>query len=403
MHIGLLAPEFLPNWGGVGTYCIELARALKELVELDVVTLERRIPGQPSMTEREMEAYFDGGLRVHVIARATDTFLYNASFQMAVLEYLANLQRDGGFDLVHSQHAHMSHVLYGMLSKRLPILTTVHTTIRGQRSGIDQSQTAFGDLEPSEKWQIALQPALRIAEVLSLRTSDRFVTMSQWMRRTLQKELPGSQVPIDVVPNGVDTDRYSPEPEIMFELPDGYEGPVVLITSRPTAAKGIGYAIGAMRAILSGYRDVRFVFAGGQPEPWRSSLLAAGVPPESFNFLGYVPYDSLPSLYARASVYLLPSLYENIPLRLLEAMSCGAPVVATNVSGVPEVVTHEENGLLIPPRDSPAIAGAVLRILNDPDLARRLGRAARSLMVDRFDWRVVAEGVVQSYRRVLGG
>lgn len=403
MRVGLLAPEFLPNWGGVGTYCIELARALQREVDLDVITLERHINGQPSVNAREMEAYFGGGLRVHTIARATDTFLYNASFQAAVRRYLASEGKKEHLDLVHSHHAHMSHLLYGLFGKQLPILTTLHTTIGGQRHGIGQSDVSFDGLERSEKWQVVLQPGLKLAEQLSLRSSDRFVTMSNWMRDTFRAEMPWVHGPIDVVPNGVDTNRYSPERAGEFDLLDGFDGPVVLISSRPTAAKGIHFAIRAMRTVLSENKDVRFVFAGGgNREFWQHALADNGVPSDASSFLGYVPYEKLPAVYARATIYLMPTLYENVPLRMLEAMSSAAPVIATNLNGIPEVITNQENGLLVPPRDSDGIASAVNLLLKDPNLGRSLGRAARSLMVDRFDWKFVARGILKSYQQLLG-
>ncbi len=403
MRIGLLAPEFLPNWGGVGTYCVELAGALCGDVELDVITLERQIYGQPSMTATEMEAYFNGGIGVHVIAHAADTFLYNANFQMAVRRYLVGEGSREGFDLVHSQHAHMSHLLYGLLGKQLPILTTLHTTIDGQRRGIEASQTPFEQLEPSEKWQLVLQPGLRIAERLALGSSDWFVTMSRWMRDTVRREMPALTTPIDVVPNGVDTNRYMPERASECDLIDGVQGPVILLSSRPTAAKGIPFAIDAMPKIHALNKEAHFVFAGGGDiEPWRRAMALKEVPDECVSFLGYVPYDKLPTLYARASVYLMPTLYENVPLRMLEAMSSGAPVVATSVNGIPEVIQHMENGLLVRPRDSDAIARAVLQLLDDPALARSLSKAARRAMVTSYDWKVVARRMVDSYHRLLG-
>lgn len=403
MHVGLLAPEFLPNWGGVGTYCIELARALRGEVELDVITLKRELYGQPSMTASDMEAYLGGRLKVHTIAQAKDTFLYNATFQIAVERYLTRHAKEDGLDLVHSQHANMCHLLYATFAKELPILATLHTTIRGQRLGIEESHTAFERLEPSEKWQVLLQPALRIAEQVALRAADRLVTMSKWMLQTLRTGMPDLRAPIDVIPNGVDTTRYAPERARECELLDGFEGPVVLISSRPTAAKGIQFAIDAIPRILAENREVRFVFAGGgNMDVWRRSLADRGIPEHAFVSLGYVPYEKLPSLYARATVYLLPTLYENVPLRMLEAMSCGVPVIATRVAGIPEVITDGKDGLLIPPRDAGAIAANVLRLLDDEAFARGLGRAARETMVARCDWKVVAKEVVRSYGLLLG-
>ncbi|HKW43205.1 MAG TPA: glycosyltransferase family 4 protein, partial [Thermoplasmata archaeon] len=135
----------------------------------------------------------------------------------------------------------------------------------------------------------------------------------------------------------------------------------------------------------------------------RDALLREGVPLDSFSFLGYLPYDRLPALYARAAVYLLPTLYENVPLRMLEAMSSGAPVVASDVGGIPEVIVSYENGILVPPRNSEALASAMLQLLDDPSLAARLGRAGRATVHDAYNWNRVAELTAGSYRRMLNG
>ena len=404
MKVGLLAPEFLPNWGGVGTYCIELARAMNSNVDLHVITVEREIRGQSRVSAAAMEEYFDGRVSVHVVAKAKDTFLYNWRFQRGVERWLDGRGRRENLDLVHSHHAHMSHLLYGLLAKKLPVLTTLHTTIGGQRTGIRESQARGGTLETSELWQVLLNPGLRMAENVSLHSADRFVTMSRWMEREMRRTFPYLDVPVDVVPNGVDPRRFAPERREEDGAVKGIEKPIVLVTSRPTAAKGLQFAIEAMNIVRRARENVHFVFAGGGDMTfWRDALLREGVPLESFSFLGYLPYDRLPALYARAAVYLLPTLYENVPLRMLEAMSSGAPVVASDVCGIPEVIVSYENGILVPPRNSEALASAMLQLLDDPSLAARLGRAGRATVHDAYNWNRVAELTAGSYRRMLNG
>ena len=109
-----------------------------------------------------------------------------------------------------------------------------------------------------------------------------------------------------------------------------------------------------------------------------ASLGLAGV----VHFLG--PRPDVPDLLNAMDIFVLPSYSEGMSLALLEAMAAGLPVIATAVGGTPEVVTDGENGLLIPPRDAEALAGALERLLADPALAQHLGANARAHVREHF-------------------
>ena len=114
--------------------------------------------------------------------------------------------------------------------------------------------------------------------------------------------------------------------------------------------------------------------------------------------------DELAHLYGEAQVAVVPSLYEGFSLPAIEAMSCGVAVVATTGGALPEVVgTDGETGLLVPPDDPGALAGAIARLLDDPDLRARLGAAGRERVVSRFTWQVTAAGTAACYEAVIAG
>ena len=96
---------------------------------------------------------------------------------------------------------------------------------------------------------------------------------------------------------------------------------------------------------------------------------------------------------------MLPSLYEELGTVLLEAMWANLPIVASRTGGIPDVVSDETTGLLVPPGDPRALAGAIDRVLGSPDLARRLTQAARRQAKD-YDWEALADRVVDVYRSV---
>jgi L-malate glycosyltransferase len=93
-------------------------------------------------------------------------------------------------------------------------------------------------------------------------------------------------------------------------------------------------------------------------------------------FTEHVPYSKMPMYMATADVFALPSLSEGLPVVTLEAMACGVPIVASKVGGVPEVVIHDYNGLLVEPGDSKELANSIIRILSSQELRKRLSKGA---------------------------
>jgi glycosyltransferase involved in cell wall biosynthesis len=118
-------------------------------------------------------------------------------------------------------------------------------------------------------------------------------------------------------------------------------------------------------------------------------------------FLGHVTREKLVQLYQNATVHVVPSHYEGLPTVLLEAMSSGIPVVATNVGGNSEVISSGVNGLLIPPKSPENMAKAISRLLDEQALRERIGRAARKTIEEHYTWDKIAENVTESYEHML--
>lgn len=186
----------------------------------------------------------------------------------------------------------------------------------------------------------------------------------------------------NVVPTrgtGVDTERFAPAP-----LPAG--PPVFLLVARLLEAKGLHDFAAAARLVKKTYPDARFQLLG-PPEEHRG-----GVPLETVRAWereGLVEYlgqtrDTRPYV-AAATVVVLPSWREGMPCSLMEGMSMGRPLVATDAPGCREVTVHGHNGLLVPPHDPQALAEALAAFAADPGLAARMGREGRRLAEERFN------------------
>jgi glycosyltransferase involved in cell wall biosynthesis len=112
---------------------------------------------------------------------------------------------------------------------------------------------------------------------------------------------------------------------------------------------------------------------------------------------GWLGREAAGQLLSRASVFVLPSYAEGLPMSVLEAMAAGCPVVATRVGGIPDLITDGVDGLLVPPGDPHALAAALERILRDPAFARQLGNAARQTIANRYTAERSLERLEQLY------
>jgi glycosyltransferase involved in cell wall biosynthesis len=175
---------------------------------------------------------------------------------------------------------------------------------------------------------------------------------------------------VRVVPNSV---------EVPTSIAPEADPPEVLFAGRLSPEKGI-------RELAAATQGMNLVVAGDGP-------LRDLVP----DALGFVPHEEVVRLQSRAAVVVLPSHSEGLPVCLLEAMASGRAVVATSVGGIPDVVEDGVTGLLVEPGDVEGLRAALERLLADPALRRRLGRAARTRIVDQCSVEAVAEATRDAY------
>jgi glycosyltransferase involved in cell wall biosynthesis len=195
------------------------------------------------------------------------------------------------------------------------------------------------------------------------------------LRRGFREEL------LDVAPNGIE-----------LQAGEGTEGDYILFLGRLVGTKGLPYLVKAMSKV-----DGRLVIVGGGPDRERLERLAVsqGVKDKT-EFTGKVSTERKTELLSNCKVFVMPSLFESYGIAVTEAMVWGKPVVASNVGGLPEVVGN--GGILVPPRDSDALATALNTMLQDDGLRRSYARAARQHM-QRFSWPAIIDDLEAIYRR----
>jgi glycosyltransferase involved in cell wall biosynthesis len=408
----MLAPDFVPVWGGVGTYIIELTRHLPKNFEVHIVTLKRREFGSNPWERVSIEDYdsfkFAGdNVHVHFISEANDTFFYNARFQYDCLRKVPKLVKAEKIDLIHSHMAHMPDLLLLFRNLSVPIVTTIHTTIGSQREGTKASKRDFWELDRSEKFTYLMYPILNLCEKIYLSKERHYITPSNWMKKRIENHL-SIRNRIQVIYNSVDPNGY--ETSGIKNLEDDFRRKfesrrIVLYAGRLLAMKGLNTLIDAIPKALKAVqsREILFVFAGpGNPTPYVTMLKERDISPRNYIFTGPLPREMLISLMKIAELLVFPSFLENCPYTILESMACGIPVVASNVGGIPEIITPGYDGILVKPGSSERLSKAIVDLLEDRVLRSRMGQHAKETIRNDFSWAVNKKKYVSLYEQISG-
>jgi phosphatidyl-myo-inositol alpha-mannosyltransferase len=222
------------------------------------------------------------------------------------------------------------------------------------------------------------------------------IAVSAASRHFIDRYFPGDY---KVIPNGVDVDRYQ-RAVPLTRWQDGARN--VLFVGRFEERKGLIHLLRAVRVLRrEGRDDVRLLVVGGGPQERECRRYVMTRHLQGVEFLGRVTDDEKAQLFRTADVFVSPATgRESFGIVLLEAMAAGTPIVCSDIHGYKGVVKRGDQGLLVPPGDKVALAEAIARILDDPDLAARMGASGRA-RADEFSWRGVARRVDDYYGFVI--
>lgn len=239
-----------------------------------------------------------------------------------------------------------------------------------------------------------------------LKRADVVLCVSEYIRQRAVACFPEHAHRFQVLINATDPDYFVPldrtEARKELALPgvplEG--GPVVVYVGRLTEDKGVHVLLQAFKRLLPSQPGARLVivgasfFEGSAVTPYQEQLRAMAEDcREQVVFTGFLPHEQVKRLYAAADVVAVPSVWQDpCPLVVLEAMSCGAAVLASAVGGIPEMICRPHAGVLVAPGDVDAWAEALRALAADPARRESLGRSARQLILDQFHWnRLMAE------------
>jgi len=408
MKICLLSREYPPEtgWGGIGAYTQQFARALADLGhDVHVVCLTKR---EANTSESD---YMDGKVSVHrvpwaevleewVLVLATlpnSHHLLKAA--VAMWQKFLSLHRQIHFDIVEAPD-HLAEGLFVALTGVAPLVVRLHTPhfklvadgYHNLSRDLDNDVVANLERLAILEADLASSPSIDLAG---------FVATSTGM--ALEK--------IAIVRNPVDTEKFCPDGERACPpgvILDDAEAPIVFFAGRLEARKGIKYLIDAVPQIVREFPRTQFVVLGSDTlteegggsvrEAMRNKLKATGQS-SSVIFLNHAPLAEMPNYYRMADLCVVPSLYDNAPYTVLEALATGRAVVASSAGGTPEYIKANINGLTVPKQDSIALALAIISLLKDRPKLKAFGEAARETALSDYALHFVATRALETYRQ----
>ena len=353
--------------GGAERHVVDLASALQR--KGHEVEVACSIADGPSKPLEET------GVPVRPLTRR----LVKRRVSLAYARGIRKLLRESRFDLVHA-HIYASAVAAAIATRGtgLPLVVTEHTEASWQN-----------------RWA-------RLCSRWTYRRARRIIAVSTPIERRLIERDGVPRELVTLIPNAVIPVSGNP-PDLADTLPDGWsQRPLVGVVARLQPEKGVATFLKAAAHVSKVSPEARFLVIGdGALREELLDLVGRVGLQERVRFLGYRAHAR--ALTGLLDVLVVPSLTEGSPLIVLEAMAAGVPVVASAVGGIPDQVRHGEEGVLVPPGDPDALAGALGALLEDPAHAHRLGEAGRRRTENEFSHEALVRRIEAVYRVALGG
>jgi starch synthase len=377
MKVTLFTKEYPPHvYGGAGVHVKFLAKELARIMDVDV-----RCFGEQDSREAHLSAKgyapWDQLKGAQKFSPVLETLSVNLLSQCETLDA----------DVVHT-HTWYAHFA-GLLAKTLygvPFVATCHS------------------LEPLRPWkeeQLGRGYALSTwIEKICIESADKVVAVSRQMKADILEHFKIPADKVEVIHNGIDLDLWSKRPlspalKAAWGIADDY----VLFLGRCTKQKGVEHLVDAAADIPC---QVVMAMGGADTKDYEALITEKLKGKKNIVHINkMLSEDEAAQLYSQARAFICPSIYEPFGIINLEAMACQAPVIASSVGGIVEIVVQGETGLLIEPGVPAQISAAVRRLLEHPEEAQRMGRAGRLRAEQLFSWASIAQRTKKMYEGLV--
>jgi len=250
------------------------------------------------------------------------------------------------------------------------------------------------DSKPSYRWS---QPFFKMFLKKWFRKLDVKIAVSKSAMEYANKHFRSNY---NIIPNGVDIKHFHPDIPPIEEFCDGKIN--LLFVGRMEKRKGVNYLLEAYQRIKHLIPDSRLLIVGPSGalcDKYKKIVQGNGI--RDVSFIGHVSYDELPRYYKTADIFCAPATgYESFGIILLEAMAVGTSIVASNINGYAGVITHNNEGLTVPPKNDKELAKAITTLVRNKRLRQQMGSQGR-MTAEKYSWEHITDNLLDCYERAL--
>ncbi len=403
LKIGIISYRSNPHCGGQGVYVRHLSKALSDLGhKVEVISG----PGDPELYPGSkltqiptLDLYNPDDLfRTPGLSELKDPINFMEWFGVSTMGYpepftfgmRANRYLKGKFDKYDIIHDNQC-LAFSMLSisKNIPLVATIHHPITVDRKIAIRSTKSYLKKVKHLRWYSFINMQKYVAKRLK-----KIITVSEFSKKDISREFKISKKNITPIPIGIDTNHFYPMEHIKKD-PER----LIVTNSADTPLKGLYQLLFAIKSITE-KRAVKLTVIGSPKKNGGIEKLVKKLDlKDHVTFTGRVDQDRFIKEYAKASIAVVPSLYEGFGLPAGEAMACKVPLISTTGGALPEVTGNAAK--LVPPGDSKALENAILELLDDPDQREKLASAGYNRILKHFTWENTAKKTVAVYKEAI--
>ena len=407
LKICLLTYRGNPNCGGQGVYIKHLSKALSDLGhEVDVLSGQpyprldskvrlHELPSldlynpEHSFRPQKVSALFIDPLNMYeYLTMCYGIFPEPFTFGVRAYRYLQKSKVN--YDIVHDNQC-LAYGIGKIAQKVMPTIATIHHPITFDKQ--EYLRTARTNLKKwrVNRWFTFIEMQKKVARQLS-----HIVTVSECSKIDIAKEFSINLSKFRVVPNGIDNEFFYP-----VQNDSRPENSIIVTNSSDTPLKGLRYLLEAVAQIRK-KQSVKLTVIGEPKKDGSILKLVAelGIG-DIVHFTGRIKNEEFADYYSKATIAVVPSIYEGFGLPAAEAMACGVPLISTSGGALPEVVGNA--GLIVPPADADALAKEIVFLFNNPEQRKKMGQAGIERVNSIFNWPVAAKEMVNIYRETIDG
>jgi glycosyltransferase involved in cell wall biosynthesis len=329
--------------------------------------------------------------RLRELGIEVEGFNMYSKYNIRTIFQMAKFMKQKNIHIVHTQGGRAP--VFGRIAARLakvPIVISTNPLLIDRESHRDVNKLK--------------RLAYLLIDILTSIHVDRFLVLSEPHREAIIADYNTEPSKVVKIYNGIELDKYDAKLSngltVRRELGIAPGSSIVGFIGRLIYQKGLPFFLQAASKVITTFPDVMFLIVGDGPLKAELEKLSNGLNiRQNCIFTGF--RQDIPDILSAVDMLVMSSLYEGMPMVILEAMAASKPVIATNVGGIPELVKNGETGVLVPPEDVDVLAESIIDLLKNKDKAQQMGLAGRKRVEEEFDVNIMVRKTEEVYQELI--